>query len=232
MFLWRAEVAPGVHVAFTDTRAGNLALHVGDDAADVRRRRRMLEDAAGLAPGSLRFMDQVHGTTVEMMEPGTPVPTADGMVSRGLPLAVMVADCIPAVLVGQGADGPVVAAVHAGRPGIANGILPAAVERMQAAGATGIRAWLGPSICGSCYEVPVELAGPGGRTGALNMGYDVLGDRRAGSPGRGAQPTGGCRRRHRICRAVHAGERPAFLLPPVHHHRAVRRAGVVRMGKA
>jgi hypothetical protein len=102
-------------------------------------------------------MDQVHGTAVEMMEPGTSAPTADAMVSLGLPLAVMVADCIPAVLVGQGPDGPVLAAVHAGRPGIANGILPAAVERMQAEGATAIRAWLGPSICGSCYEVPAQL---------------------------------------------------------------------------
>jgi YfiH family protein len=158
LFLWRAEVSPGVSVAFTDVRAGNLALHVGDDAAAVRRRRRVLEGAAELAPGSLRFMDQVHGATVEMMEPGTPSPTADGMVSRGLPLAVMVADCIPAVLVGQDPAGaPVLAAVHAGRPGIANGILPAAVERMRAAGATGIRAWLGPSICGACYEVPADL---------------------------------------------------------------------------
>lgn len=144
-------------MAFTDTRAGNLALHVGDDAAGVHRRRRMLEDAAGLVPGSLRFMDQVHGTTVEVMAPDTPAPTADAMVSRGLPLAVMVADCIPAVLVGQGPDGPILAAVHAGRPGIANGILPAAVERMQVEGATAIRAWLGPSICGNCYEVPAEL---------------------------------------------------------------------------
>jgi YfiH family protein len=157
LFLWRAEVLPGVSVAFTDTRAGNLALHVGDDADAVRQRRRVLEDAAGLTPGSLRFMNQVHGTAVEMMETCTPGPTADGMVSRGLPLAVMVADCIPAVLVGEGPDGPVLAAVHAGRPGIANGILPAAVERMQAEGATAIRAWLGPSICGNCYEVPAEL---------------------------------------------------------------------------
>jgi YfiH family protein len=158
LFLWRAEVSPGVSVAFTDIHAGNLALHVGDDAAHVRRRRGELEGAAGLTPGSLRFMDQVHGSTVEMMEPGTPAPTADAMVSRGLPLAVMVADCIPAVLVAQDADGtPVLAAVHAGRPGIANGILPAAVERMRAAGATGIRAWLGPSICGKCYEVPADL---------------------------------------------------------------------------
>lgn len=146
-----------MQVAFTDVRAGNLALHVGDDPTDVLRRRGALEAAADLAPGSLRFMDQVHGRTVELMESGTPAPTADGMVSHGLPLAVMVADCIPAVLVGQGQDGPVLAAVHAGRPGIANGILTAAVERMKEAGATGIRAWLGPSICGNCYEVPEEL---------------------------------------------------------------------------
>lgn len=157
MFSWRAEVCPGVTVAFTDVQAGNLALHVGDNAADVLQRREALENAAGMVRGSLRFMEQVHGTVVEMMEPSTPAPTADAMVSRGLPLAVMVADCIPAMLVGQGPDGPVLAAVHAGRPGIAHGILPAAVERMRSAGATGIRAWLGPSICGSCYEVPAEL---------------------------------------------------------------------------
>lgn len=144
-------------MAFTDNRAGNLALHVGDNPADVLQRRQALESAAGLVPGSLRFMEQVHGTAVEMMEPDTPAPTADAMVSKGLPLAVMVADCIPAVLVGEGPGGPVLAAVHAGRPGIANAILPAAVGTMRAAGAARIHAWLGPSICGSCYEVPAEL---------------------------------------------------------------------------
>lgn len=144
-------------VAFTDNRAGNLALHVGDNPADVLQRRQALESAAGLVPGSLRFMEQVHGTAVEMMEPDTPAPTADAMVSKGLPLAVMVADCIPAVLVGEGPGGPVLAAVHAGRPGIANAILPAAVGTMRAAGAARIHAWLGPSICGACYEVPAEL---------------------------------------------------------------------------
>ncbi len=144
-------------MAFTDSHAGNLALHVGDNPADVLQRRQALEHAAGLVPGSLRFMEQVHGTAVEMMEPDTPAPTADAMVSQGLPLAVMVADCIPAVLVGEAPGGPVLAAVHAGRPGIANGILLAAVGKMRAAGAANICAWLGPSICGSCYEVPAEL---------------------------------------------------------------------------
>jgi YfiH family protein len=157
LFHWKAEVRPGVSVAFTDTRAGNLALHVGDNPADVRVRRQELERSAGMPPGSLLFMNQVHGTAVEVMEAGSATPEADAMVSQGLPLAVMVADCIPAVLVGQTPGGPVLAAVHAGRPGIAAGVIPAAVARMRAMGAAGIQAWLGPSICGACYEVPAGL---------------------------------------------------------------------------
>ena len=157
MFHWRAEILPGVSAAFTDTDAGNLALHVGDDASEVEQRRARLEQAMGIAPRSLRFMNQVHGSTVAVMEPDSAVPEADAMVSGGLPLAVMVADCIPVLLAGESAEGPVLAAVHAGRPGIANGIIPTAVDAMALRGATGIRAWLGPSICGRCYEVPAAL---------------------------------------------------------------------------
>jgi YfiH family protein len=157
LFHWRAEIRPGISVAFTDADAGNLALHVGDDPDEVGRRRRALERAIGVAPQGLRFMTQVHGNAVAVMDQGTAAPEADAMVSRGVPLAVMVADCIPVLLAGDAPEGPVVAAVHAGRPGIANGIIPAAVNSMTALGATGIRAWLGPSICGSCYEVPAGL---------------------------------------------------------------------------
>ncbi|MHC6594421.1 polyphenol oxidase family protein [Arthrobacter sp. C152] len=157
MFHWRADILPGVSAAFTDAEAGNLALHVGDDPAVVRERRRRVEQSIGVETQSLRFMNQVHGANVAVMDAGTPLPEADAMVSRGLPLAVMVADCIPVLLAGISANGPVLAAVHAGRPGIANGVLPASVERMASLGASGIRAWLGPSICGACYEVPAAL---------------------------------------------------------------------------
>lgn len=111
----------------------------------------------GIGAGTLRFMNQVHGTDVALMAAGSTVPVADAMVSRGVPLAVMVADCIPVILAGESAAGPVLAAVHAGRPGVAGGVIPAAVKDMAELGATGIRAWLGPSICGSCYEVPGAL---------------------------------------------------------------------------
>ncbi|MGX5717056.1 polyphenol oxidase family protein [Arthrobacter sp. MAHUQ-56] len=157
MFHWRADILPGVSAAFTDSGAGNLALHVGDDPAAVQERRRLVEQSLGVAPQSLRFMDQVHGANVAVMDAASPSPVADAMVSRGLPLAVMVADCIPVLLAGTAPTGPVLAAVHAGRPGVAGGVLPAAVDTMASLGASGIRAWLGPSICGACYEVPAAL---------------------------------------------------------------------------
>ncbi|MDN4644157.1 polyphenol oxidase family protein [Arthrobacter sp. PsM3] len=177
MFSWRAEVRPGVWVAFTDAAAGNLALHVGDDPAEVLRRRRGLEAALGLGGRNFQYMNQVHGNGVASIGaatagygPGAPAadasaapapgaPTADAMVSLGEPLAVMVADCVPVVLVGEtpGGESPVLAVVHAGRPGVASGVVPAATARMRELGAAGLSAWIGPSVCGGCYEVPEAM---------------------------------------------------------------------------
>ncbi|UXM93358.1 polyphenol oxidase family protein [Paenarthrobacter sp. JL.01a] len=165
MFLWRAEVRPGVSVAFTDTGAGNLALHVGDKPDNVNLRRVRLEEAAGLGSRKFQFMDQVHGNHVEFIASHGAGPTADAMVSAAVipdgspqPLAVMVADCVPVVLVGtDSSDNPVIAVAHAGRPGVASGIVTSTVAGMRSRGALDIRAWVGPSICGACYEVPEQL---------------------------------------------------------------------------
>lgn len=145
-------------MAFTDAAAGNLALHVGDDGPSVLQRRDELNTAAGLAPRGFRYMNQVHGNHVACVDSAAAeTPTADAMVSGSEPLAVMVADCIPLVLVGQSDSAPLFGVVHAGRPGLAAGIIPAAVDQLRVAGAKNIRAWLGPSICGGCYEVPADL---------------------------------------------------------------------------
>lgn len=170
MFSWRAEVRPGVWVAFTDAAAGNLALHVGDDPVEVLRRRGQLESALGFDARSFQYMNQVHGHEVASIgaagaagpgpqAPAGGAPTADAMVSLGEPLAVMVADCVPVVLVGEGAEeeSTVLAVVHAGRPGVSSGVVPAAVARMRELGAAGLSAWLGPSVCGRCYEVPEDM---------------------------------------------------------------------------
>jgi copper oxidase (laccase) domain-containing protein len=51
----------------------------------------------------------------------------------------------------------VVGAAHCGRPGLAAGVVPATVRRMRELGAGAITAWLGPHVCGACYEVPEAM---------------------------------------------------------------------------
>jgi YfiH family protein len=159
VFWWQKEVRPGISVAFSDDGAGNLALHVADNPDDVMARRARLEAAAGLGERHFQFMNQVHGRAVEFISAHGDGPTADAMVSRGQPLAVMVADCVPVVLLGEVPEeiDPVLAVVHAGRPGVAADIVSATVENMRNRGAATISAWVGPSICGECYEVPEQL---------------------------------------------------------------------------
>ncbi|MHA7270365.1 laccase domain-containing protein [Arthrobacter sp. HLT1-20] len=168
--MWFSEqVRPGVWVGFTDITTGNLAFHVGDDRVEVARRRAALDSEVAALGGSavslpLAYMNQVHGADVahparhDQHNAADFVPTADAMVSQERALAVMVADCVPVVLVGESpGSAPVLAVAHAGRPGVEGGVLAAVVAQMRAAGAEEIEAWLGPSICGQCYEVPDSM---------------------------------------------------------------------------
>ena len=161
MFWWQAQVGDGLRVAFTNTAAGNLALHVGDDPEQVLARRAALEKTMGVPGKALRFMNQIHSADVALVGPGdaAAVPTADALVSPdgSAPLAVMVADCVPVVLIGGKPGGVVTAVAHAGRKGLLGGVLANTVDRMRSAGAADIRAWIGPAVCGRCYEVPEAM---------------------------------------------------------------------------
>ena len=50
-----------------------------------------------------------------------------------------------------------VVAAHSGRPGLVAGVVPATVRSMRDLGAQHIEAWIGPHVCGRCYEVPAEM---------------------------------------------------------------------------
>ena len=141
----------------------NLALHVGDDPQRVRGHRRRLEELLGLERGEhLAWMNQVHSSTVAVARTES-VPTADALVldtrMPGAPAGccVLVADCVPLLLAHR--DGIVTAAVHAGRRGMLDGVVPATIDALRRAGAVPEDLWaaVGPSICGSCYEVPDHM---------------------------------------------------------------------------
>ncbi|MGD8149652.1 polyphenol oxidase family protein [Ornithinimicrobium sp. Y1694] len=176
--------AYGVVWGITDRQGGssegayaslNLGRHVGDNDEAVMTNRHRLAHELGLRLPDLRFMDQQHGAEVATT-PATSsrradshvvdlpqradsevAPSVDGLIS-GSPdeaLVVMVADCVPVLLVDR-REG-LVAAVHAGRPGMVAGVVPATLDRLAELGARDLEAIVGPSVCGRCYEVPEEM---------------------------------------------------------------------------
>ena len=132
--------------------SANLGDHVGDDSLDVLSNRTLLEAQLGVP---INFMNQVHGDTVVLVEGPTDPPTCDALITteRNLGLAVMVADCIPLLLKSDIA----VAAVHVGRKGLMNSIARKTINTMRDLGAEMIHSYLGPNICGNCYEVSEEI---------------------------------------------------------------------------
>ncbi len=172
------ELAPGVLALFTGRGGGvsaspfdslNLGGGVGDDPAAVAANRRLAARACGLSADRLAWMRQVHGTTVRRAASGTTTasgeaadpgpPEADAIFTdvAGLALGVLTADCVPVLVADPRAR--IIGAAHAGREGMAAGVVTGLIAAMYAAGADPdrMRAAIGPHICGGCYEVPAQM---------------------------------------------------------------------------
>jgi hypothetical protein len=160
-----------VEIAFTDRHGGtsggpfaslNLSTRSADQPKAVSDNLALLADgfAGGRVVRRIVLMEQVHGADVHVVDETSldePPPEVDALVTTlpGVVLMARAADCVP-VLLADPAVG-VVAAVHAGRPGLAAGVVPVALESMRDLGARTVEAWLGPHVCGRCYEVPDHM---------------------------------------------------------------------------
>jgi YfiH family protein len=132
----------------------NLGDHVGDDSEAVTNNRKILQSL--LSRIEPIFMNQVHGNdVVEVDEGSINQITADAIITRqrGLPLAVLSADCLPILIKGEN----IVGAIHAGRKGILNGIIERTITKMRELGGNELSATIGPAICGGCYEVDIQM---------------------------------------------------------------------------
>ncbi len=154
-----------VDVAFTDRKDGVSEFPF--DSLDLSRSRQDRDEelmanlelvASGFDVAGFASMRQAHGADVRVVDRAGPVPgTCDGLVTAAPDVALMVrvGDCAPVVLADVATG--IVAVAHAGRQGLAAGVVPATVETMRALGASSIDAWVGPHVCGGCYEVPASL---------------------------------------------------------------------------
>lgn len=162
----RGGAGPGVgfHARCGDVRAGftDARLDLAESADD--RDRALAHAVALIAPGARAVrMHQVHGPEVAVVGGGGVgsevglVEGVDALVTAepDVALVTRAADCVPVLLADPTAG--VVGAAHAGRAGVVSGVVPAAVAAMRRLGATDVRAWIGPAVCGGCYEVPADL---------------------------------------------------------------------------
>jgi YfiH family protein len=131
-------------------KAFNLADHVGDDPAQVRRNRDLLRQHIQL-PAEPCWLKQVHGNTVIEAAAAQPVQAdASYTAKTNTVCAVLTADCLPLLLCDR--EGTTVAAVHAGWKGLHNGVITRAVQALPVRPAS-LLAWLGPAIGPRAYEI-------------------------------------------------------------------------------
>lgn len=129
-----------------------------DDAPEniaENRKRALL--AAGMDPGNVARLNQVHGNVVCVAQPGN--QTGDALVTneKGLTLAIGAADCYP--LLFHDAKHNSIGAAHAGWKGTLARIAKNTIEAMEKLGAERkeIHVAIGPGISGKNYEVSEEV---------------------------------------------------------------------------
>ena len=156
---WPNPEGLAAEVFFTTRRGGvspspydeaNLARHVGDEAGHVDENRRRLTTLVG---GPVTFVQQVHGATILPREAVTPTSEADGLISDGEAVAILVADCLPVAILNPARRQ--LAALHAGWRGFAAGILEAGIDVLGPAAE--LHVVIGPSISGARYQVGPEV---------------------------------------------------------------------------
>lgn len=133
---------------------------MGQDVALIDEHRAQLEK---LLHRKLVLLHQVHShTVIDLDQAGLNQEhtDADGMVTTrdDVALAIFTGDCTP--LLFADTTHHVFGACHAGRRGVENGVMLETLKMMGKKGAepATTEIWIGPHICGDCYETGDEIA--------------------------------------------------------------------------
>ena len=148
---------PGKVRALTTTRMGGAdgcELDLGRAAGRLAENRARLLGAIGRT--RVQWLDQVHGTRVHYVRRVGPAVEADAAWTDvpGVAIAVTTADCIPVVVADRA--NCIVGVIHCGWRGAVDGVIEATLRELPV-DADDLRAWLGPGICGRCYEVGTDV---------------------------------------------------------------------------
>lgn len=143
--------------------SANIADHVGDERDSVVLNREKLADLVTLNQGDLAVMAPVHGSANAWVSVPGATDSVDALITEqpNIGLVAMGADCatIGIMATRMGRDfgdecaAVAVAAVHCGWQGLCSDVLGVTLGELRSWGATEFTVVIGPSICGSCYQV-------------------------------------------------------------------------------
>lgn len=131
----------------------NLGAHIHDDPIAVAKNRQLLSP---YLPSEPVWVNQVHGVDVIDATTSTCLQNADASFTTkaNVVCVTMTADCLPVLLCDK--KGTIVAAVHAGWRGLCDGVIEAAVNKMQVS-PSDVLVWLGPAIGPDAFEVGSDV---------------------------------------------------------------------------
>lgn len=129
----------------------NLALHVGDNAAQVNNNRALLVNKYHL-PTKPKFLQQTHSDIC--LEASSAACVGDAVVTheKGVVCCVMTADCLPIFASNQA--GTQVGVAHAGWQGMVNGIIESFIAKFDT---KELVVHFGPAISQANFEVGQEV---------------------------------------------------------------------------
>lgn len=150
---------PGKVRAVSTTRAGGVGggeLDLGRTDASGRLAGNRARLLAAIGQTRVQWLNQVHGTKVHHVRHAGATVEADAVWTDvpGVAVAVTIADCIPVAV--TDATASIVAVIHCGWRGAVGGVIEATLGELPV-DANDLRAWLGPGICGRCYEVGTDV---------------------------------------------------------------------------
>ena len=136
----------------------NPATHVGDNLNLVEKNRQLLRKQL---PAEPNWLDQQHTTNcVNSSDVKSTLPIADASYTteHNQICVVLTADCMPLLVCNK--SGTIVAAIHAGWRGMANGIIEQSIKQLlnnSNESPEQFMVWLGPAISQKNFEVGEEV---------------------------------------------------------------------------
>jgi len=147
----------------------NLGLHNGDSQESVIKNREILAQKFNKRPEDFVFMNQTHSTNIVFLDKNdnykncgfynesSALQDTDAVFTNDMTkiLCVMTADCAP--LLFYEPLSKIIGAAHCGWRGVVNGIISKTfekcLEKILDFDLKNVRVFIGPNICGNCYEV-------------------------------------------------------------------------------